>query len=144
MRDCNDIFETSCNPAFIAINQKLDRLMTDVCLGNGKPSLKERVSVLEATAHPPRPDHQQDQGDEQDTRRCVAPKRIAFGPLKIDGYNASDAGKIALGLAFGVMMWLHWQGLQERSRLAQEAEHDRKTLTVRVSELTQLVAGRAQ
>jgi hypothetical protein len=148
--DCNEIFKNSCNPAFISINsklqsqgevlteanKKLDKLMTVVCLGNGKPALTERIAVLETIAHAPRQQAQSSGG--------ASGKRIAFGPLKIDGYNARDAATIALGLAFAVMMWMHWQGVQERSRLAQEAENDRKTLTVRVAELTQLVTGRAQ
>ena len=150
MDDCNEIFKNSCNPAFIAINsklqtqgdvlaeanRKLDKLMTVVCLGNGKPALTERIAVIEAVAHAPRQQIQSGGG--------ASGKRIAFGPLKIDGYNARDAATIALGLAFAAMMWLHWHGTQERSRMAREAESDRKTLAVRVAELTQLVTGREQ
>jgi len=136
--DCNEIFKNSCNPAFISINsklqsqgevlteanKKLDKLMTVVCLGNGKPALTERIAVLETVAHAPKVQQAEHEHDSS-ARRAPAAKSVKFGPkwcpIEVNGYNASDAAKIVLGIGMAVLMYTYWQGLKDRRQLAETA-----------------------
>ena len=145
MSDCtDDRFVNSCNPAFIQINGKLDQLLKTVCIGNGTPPLTTRVAVLEERVRTVNPAAADD-----GTSDRVSAKSVAFGPVKINGYAASDAGKIILAAGVVFMMYLNYRGLRERDDLADQAktmaavmERDRSELKHKVAELSQIITER--
>ncbi len=141
MSDTHDeLFNRVCSPWMAEQSQKMDALLKAVVLGNGVPPLMTRVAVLEERAKTT------DKQDEPSACRNAG-KSISFGPLKIDGYAASDVGKIALGVGVAVLLYMNWHGLQDRRDLADRAEtlvykteRDRTELNQKIAELAKMVA----
>ena len=161
MRTHEELFNEVCNPAFVEnanaiarLTEKIDRvekntdtLVKDVSTGNGKPAIKERMAVAEVKIDELMQHPKLSEG--ADTRGDVRSKGVKLGPLEINGYTASDVGKIGLGIGVAFMIWMNYHGLRTRNELADKAEtiaakvvQDQSALTRRIDELAAIIGAK--
>ena len=108
--DENERWTMVCEPTLKRIESAVDKLTVAVVIGNGKPSLLARVDGLEKTAA------------EAVVNTGTRSRSLELGPLKINGYMASDLVKIVLVIMFGVSLWFMFTDRAERKELALRLE----------------------